>query len=120
MFAWNEAEKSAVLSSFFGGYGLLQIVAGRMAERYGSKLILTAGMGLSAVSTVVVPYAAQNGYLVVCALRVLQGAVQVISKSQLEYVAGILGQSDSSTPIVGDFLSQYNGSAVEVDSAFRT
>jgi sugar phosphate permease len=80
VYKWNEAQKSAILSSFFWGYILLPIWFGNLAEKYGSKLILSVGMIASSVLTVTVPFSAQYGYITVCVFRFLQGIAQVINK----------------------------------------
>jgi ACS family sodium-dependent inorganic phosphate cotransporter len=39
-FKWSETTKGLVLSSFFVGYILLQVVSGTLANRYGGKIVL--------------------------------------------------------------------------------
>ena len=39
-FAWSETTKGFVLSSFFVGYILLQVVSAGLANKYGGKLLL--------------------------------------------------------------------------------
>ena len=39
-FGWTETTKGVVLSSFFVGYLLLQVVSGTLANRYGGKIVL--------------------------------------------------------------------------------
>lgn len=76
-YKWNEAEKGMVLSSFFWGYLLLQILMGKLAEKYGAKIILAVGMTAASLLNIGIPFAAPYGYVPVLILRVLQGAVQV-------------------------------------------
>ncbi|KAK7579663.1 hypothetical protein V9T40_000292 [Parthenolecanium corni] len=68
-FDWNGQEKSQILSAFFWGYLLPQIVAGNLAEKYGSKQLLSVSMGSCALFTLAIPFVAQYGYFVVCILR---------------------------------------------------
>lgn len=70
-------EKSSILSSFFWGYLMLQIIAGNFAEKFGSKILLGVAMTASAILTLFTPFVAEYGYLVVCLLRFLQGLAQV-------------------------------------------
>ena len=66
-----------MLSSFFWGYLWTQIIAGNLAEKYGSKTILTATTTVLSLLVVLTPYAATIGYQMVCAFRVFEGAMQV-------------------------------------------
>ena len=70
-------EKARILSSFFWGYLLLQILIGKMAEKYGAKVILAIAMVASSISTIAIPFAAPYGYIAIVALRVFHGAFQV-------------------------------------------
>src|SRR5262249_54022868 len=45
-FGWNVETQGRVLSAFFVGYLLLQIVGGRLADRFGGKAVLGAGVVL--------------------------------------------------------------------------
>ena len=76
-FKWSEGEKSQILSGFFWGYVLLQIFIGKMAEKYGAKIILAVAMSAASLLNIAIPFFAPYGYLPVLILRVLQGAVQV-------------------------------------------
>ena len=48
---WNMQTQGLVLSSFFVGYLLLQIIGGRLADRYGGKVVLGAGVLLWSLFT---------------------------------------------------------------------
>lgn len=56
-FAWSEEVQGLVLSSFYWGYVLSQIPGGLVADRFGGKHTLTAGMVLSIVATALAPVA---------------------------------------------------------------
>lgn len=70
-------QKSQVLSSLFWGYIALQIFIGNIIEKKGTKNILTAALAVTSLCTVITPFAAEYGYMVVIALRVLEGLAQV-------------------------------------------
>ena len=74
---WTEAEKSRVLSSFFWGYIVLQIFFGNAVEKIGTKNVLAVSMIVTSIVTVVIPFAAEYGYMAVVALRILEGLSQV-------------------------------------------
>ena len=49
---WSMETQGIVLSSFFVGYLLLQIVGGRLADRFGGKVVLGTGVVLCALHAV--------------------------------------------------------------------
>jgi ACS family sodium-dependent inorganic phosphate cotransporter len=57
-FGWTETTKGLVLSSFFVGYILLQVVSGSLATRYGGKLLLGVAVVWWSVWTMLTPSAA--------------------------------------------------------------
>lgn len=76
-FDWNEKEKSAVLSSFFWGYLVIQAPAGQLGQFISPKLLLLFSNLFSAVLAGLTPSAAfMGGWKLVCALRVCQGLCQ--------------------------------------------
>lgn len=76
-FAWNEQTQSTVLSSFFLGYVFTQVPAGKLAQRYGAKMLLAISMAICGLLNLLTPYGARFGdYKCVIALRVLQGLCQ--------------------------------------------
>lgn len=56
-FEWSEEVQGLLLSSFYWGYVLTQIPGGLVADRFGGKHTLTAGMVLSIVATAASPLA---------------------------------------------------------------
>lgn len=66
-----------MLSSFFWGYITLQLVAGELGRRYGTKIFLVGGMLVNAIASTLVPLlaAAWGSYgVIVC--RVIKGISQ--------------------------------------------
>jgi len=57
-FKWTETTKGFVLSSFFIGYILLQVVSGSLANRYGGKIVLGVALLLWSLFTMLTPPAA--------------------------------------------------------------
>ena len=60
-FGWDAETQGLVLSSFFVGYLLLQVVGGRLADRFGGKFVLGAGVLLWSLFTILTPPAAFIG-----------------------------------------------------------
>lgn len=57
-FQWSETTKGFVLSSFFIGYILLQVVSGTIANKFGGKLVLGVAVVWWSLFTVLTPPAA--------------------------------------------------------------
>jgi len=72
-FSWSEAEQGWILGSFFYGYVLTQIPGGRIAELYGGKKVYGIGVLVTAVLTLVTPWAARTHLYLLVAVRVLEG-----------------------------------------------
>lgn len=72
-FGWSPEEQGRVLSSFFVGYLLTQVAGGWLAERYGGKIVLGAGVLFWSAFTLLTPIAAAGGMLALLVTRVLMG-----------------------------------------------
>lgn len=76
-YKWDEKIQSWLLSSFFIGYIFTQVPAGKLAQRYGGKLILAYTIALCGILNILTPYAARYGdWKAVAALRILEGLCQ--------------------------------------------
>ena len=62
-----------VLSSFFLGYALTQILGGQLSDRLGGKRVLAGGVALWSFFTFILPYAAAAGTVPLIATRILLG-----------------------------------------------
>ena len=72
-FGWTETTKGVVLSSFFVGYLLLQVVSGTLANRYGGKIVLGIAVVWWSAFTVLTPPAALLSLPALIAARVALG-----------------------------------------------
>lgn len=80
-FGISNVRLGLVFSSFLWGYGLFQTLAGSLADRYGPRLMLTAGVfwwGLVSVLTAAVPGGIGHAVAVFVAIRFLLGAGEAI------------------------------------------
>ena len=59
--------QGTVLSAFFVGYMLTQILGGRLADRFGGKVVLAGGVMLWSLFTMITPLAASLGFARVAA-----------------------------------------------------
>jgi ACS family sodium-dependent inorganic phosphate cotransporter len=76
---WNMQTQGLVLSSFFIGYLLLQVVGGRLADRFGGKVVLAAGVLLWSLFTILTPPAAMLGLVVLIVTRILMGMGEAVT-----------------------------------------
>jgi len=76
---WSMDVQGAVLSSFFVGYLLGQIVGGRLADRYGGKVVLGAGVLLWSLFTLLTPPAAYVGLTLLIVTRILMGMGEAVT-----------------------------------------
>lgn len=72
-FGWDKAYQGVVLSVFFGGYATTQILGGKLADQFGGKLVLAAGVALWSLFTFLTPGAAAAGAAPLLAARVMLG-----------------------------------------------
>lgn len=76
-FKWTEKEKSAVLSSFFWGYLVIQAPAGLLGQSFSPKLLLLITNLISVVLAALIPTASYyGGWQLLCAIRAGQGLCQ--------------------------------------------
>lgn len=73
-FSWDKVAEGGVLSAFFYGYGLTQIVGGRAADRWGGKNVLLIGVVGWSLATFFTPAAAAAGAVPLVAARAFLGA----------------------------------------------
>lgn len=76
---WGMQQQGLVLSSFFVGYVLLQVVGGRLADRYGGKAVLGMGVILWSLFTILTPPAAALGFTVLILTRIAMGMGEAVT-----------------------------------------
>ena len=76
---WSMQTQGTVLSAFFIGYLLLQIVGGRLADRFGGKVVLGTGVLLWSLFTLLTPPAAHLGLAALITVRVLMGMGEAVT-----------------------------------------
>jgi len=85
---WGMQTQGLVFSSFFVGYLLLQIVGGRLADRYGGKAILGMGVLLWSFFTILTPPAAALGFTVLILTRVAMGMSEAVTFPSIYSIFG--------------------------------
>lgn len=80
-FNWNSKEKGYVLSSFYYGYICTQVIGGVIAAKIGGNVLFGAGIGVTAVLTLLTPLAANFSLFALIAVRVIMGLFEVSIES---------------------------------------
>ncbi len=78
-YGWDEETQGQIYSSFFIGYALLQIIGGRLADKYGGKIILASGVILWSIFTIFTPPAAAFGLAALITVRILMGMGEAVA-----------------------------------------
>jgi ACS family sodium-dependent inorganic phosphate cotransporter len=76
---WDKTTQGSVMSAFFVGYLLTQILGGRLADRFGGKTVLALGVGLWSFFTAVTPFAALRSLPALLAARIGMGLGEGVS-----------------------------------------
>lgn len=76
---WDLETRGTVLASFAAGYILLQIVGGRLADRFGGKVVLGTGVVLWSLFTIATPAAAYAGLGFLLLARVGLGTGEAVT-----------------------------------------
>ena len=77
----SDVELGKVFSAMVAGYAIFQTLAGRMADRYGARRVLTAGVvwwGIFTALTAVIPAGISNAVILFVAVRFLLGAGEAV------------------------------------------
>ncbi|XP_063878516.1 sialin-like isoform X2 [Scylla paramamosain] len=78
-FDWDEQTQGMVLGGFFYGYLLTNYLGGRLADRFGGRLIYGAGVTLTAFLTIISPSAARYSTNAFILVRVLEGMTEGVT-----------------------------------------
>lgn len=76
---WDASRQGLVLSSFFVGYLLTQVVGGRLADRFGGKVVLATGVLWWSLFTMLTPVAAMGGFTALIAARIAMGLGEAVT-----------------------------------------
>jgi len=76
-FNWNQSAQGIILGAFFWGYFAFQVPSGRMAERFGARLLGTIGIMGTAAVNLLTPLITKHYYVFVSS-RILLGAIQAL------------------------------------------
>ncbi|XP_063588209.1 sialin-like [Penaeus indicus] len=98
----TSGQRGSVLAAFFYGYFLTGIIGGRLAETYGTKVVVGTSAFLGSLLTLLTPVAARTHYIALIVLRVAMGLAQNGLLSSLPFLTRYLGGNSLSW--LGDLL----------------
>lgn len=78
-FGWDQSTIGLIMSSFFVGYFMTQIVGGWLADRFGGKVVLGVGVLFWSAFTVMTPLAAYAGLGMMLLARVGMGLGEAVT-----------------------------------------
>jgi ACS family sodium-dependent inorganic phosphate cotransporter len=96
-FHWDNFFSGLVLSSFWLGYGLTNVLGGKLADKFGGETLLIVAMIMWSACTALTPYSAVLGNSQLLACRVLLGAGEGLALPSIHtMIQKYVPQGDSS------------------------
>ena len=78
-FNWDLETQGIILSSFYVGYLIMQVMGGFLADRFGGKVVLGLGVLIWSFFTIATPWAAFSGMIGLLAARVGMGLGEAVT-----------------------------------------
>eukprot|EP00917_Polyrhabdina_sp_WS-2016_P012474 GHVP01027387.1.p1 GENE.GHVP01027387.1~~GHVP01027387.1.p1 ORF type:complete len:464 (-),score=60.22 GHVP01027387.1:313-1704(-) len=75
-FLWSSTQKGTILSAFFYGYFIMQILSGWMADVFGGVKIVFICSFLCGIGFISIPFTASLGFIPLCICRVFIGVFE--------------------------------------------
>jgi len=111
-FGWDKIQTGGVLSAFFYGYALTQLVGGRLADSFGGKRVLALGVLGWSLATFVTPLAAAAGAIPLVAARVTLGAGEGVAFPAVHsLISRHVPKDRQSTAVAAVTAASYGGAA---------
>ena len=85
---WDKTTQGWVMSSFFIGYLVTMVFGGWLADRFGGKKVLAAGVLLWSLFTMITPPAASVGLLVLLIVRIAMGMGEAVTFPSIYSLVG--------------------------------
>ncbi|XP_055701272.1 vesicular glutamate transporter 1-like [Phlebotomus papatasi] len=79
LFDWDTTQQGLVLSSFFYGYIWTQFIGGVLASKIGGHYVFGAGIGITAILTLLTPIAANHSVYMLLAVRIVEGVFEGVT-----------------------------------------
>jgi len=87
-FGWSDTERGIVLSSFFAGYLVTQVLGGWLAQKLGGKAVLGFGVLWWSVFTIITPLSAFTSFPVLIAARIAMGLGEGVAFPSVYHMFG--------------------------------
>ena len=87
-FGWSDTERGLVLSSFFAGYLITQVLGGWLAQKLGGKAVLGFGVLWWSVFTIITPLSAFTSFPVLIAARIAMGLGEGVAFPSVYHMFG--------------------------------
>ncbi|XP_069690986.1 sialin-like [Periplaneta americana] len=78
-FSWDEETQGHVLSAYYYGYVITQLIGGRLSEIFGGKMVYGPGIAFSGILCLFTPVAARANFYAFIIVRVLTGAASGVA-----------------------------------------
>ena len=118
-FGWDKIQSGGVLSAFFYGYAMTQLVGGRLADSFGGKRVLALGVIGWSLATFVTPWAAAAGAVPLVAARVLLGAGEGVAFPAVHsLISRHVPKDRQSTAVAAVTAASYGGAAFAFGGEF--
>ena len=87
-FGWSDTERGLVLSSFFAGYMVTQVLGGWLAQKWGGKAVLGFGVLWWSAFTILTPLSAMTSFPVLIATRIAMGLGEGVAFPSVYHMFG--------------------------------
>ncbi len=87
-FGWSDTQRGLVLSSFFAGYMITQVLGGWLAQKWGGKAVLGFGVVWWSVFTILTPLSAMASFPVLIATRIAMGLGEGVAFPSVYHMLG--------------------------------
>ena len=87
-FGWSDMERGLVLSSFFAGYMITQVLGGWLAQKWGGKVVLGFGVVWWSAFTILTPLSAMTSFPVLIATRIAMGLGEGVAFPSVYHMLG--------------------------------
>lgn len=87
-FGWSDSERGLVLSSFFAGYMIMQVLGGWLAQKWGGKMVLGFGVVWWSAFTMLTPLSAMTSFPVLIAARIAMGLGEGVAFPSVYHMFG--------------------------------
>ncbi|XP_065363537.1 uncharacterized transporter slc-17.2 [Calliphora vicina] len=80
---WSRSQEFALLGTFYYGYLVTLPVAGRLADKFGGKLLFVHSLTVQAAIFMLIPFFARRSYIGAVIIRIIQGLIAGFSNPAL-------------------------------------